>query len=107
MFDNMDLLVAYINANMSSALHVRYGTLSEYFAAVGALPAPDPAAWPTFTRDYVPFEDNPWAGWWVCPRRIPRSCVCRRRCACMCVCLFVRLSLSLSLPHTHKQTHTH
>ena len=65
MFDNMDLLIAYINANMSNSLHVQYGTLSEYFTAVGALPAPEPADWPQFTVDYVPFEDNPWAGWWV------------------------------------------
>ena len=55
MFDNMDLLIAYINANMSNSLHVQYGTLSEYFTAVGALPAPEPADWPQFTVDYVPF----------------------------------------------------
>ena len=65
MFENMDLLMDYINANMSTQLSVRYGTVSEYFEAVGVLPAPDPAAWPSFDVDYVPFEDNPWAGWWV------------------------------------------
>jgi len=67
MFGNMTLLVDYINAHMASTLSVRYGTLTEYFTAVGALPEPDPAAWPIFTEDYVPFEDNPWAGWWVRP----------------------------------------
>lgn len=69
MYESMDQLVDYINADPEQfGIHVRYGTPSEFFAAVNAeFMDPDKdLAIPEFPdQDYLPFEDIPWGGFWT------------------------------------------
>eukprot|EP01079_Euglenida_sp_SAG-EU17-18_P010784 gene10784-1960_t len=59
-FENMDKLLAYVNANSDYGVDVRYATLGEYFAAE----TKQDVQWPERdSQDFFPYEDYPHS-WW-------------------------------------------
>eukprot|EP01122_Echinamoeba_exundans_P006391 TRINITY_DN1785_c0_g1_i2.p1 TRINITY_DN1785_c0_g1~~TRINITY_DN1785_c0_g1_i2.p1 ORF type:complete len:816 (+),score=182.94 TRINITY_DN1785_c0_g1_i2:502-2949(+) len=60
-FDNLDLLISYMQKNPSKFnMNVKYSLLSDYFDAVSAVPN---VQWPVYSGDFFSYDDND-NSWW-------------------------------------------
>eukprot|EP01119_Soliformovum_irregulare_P017333 TRINITY_DN5131_c0_g1_i1.p1 TRINITY_DN5131_c0_g1~~TRINITY_DN5131_c0_g1_i1.p1 ORF type:complete len:1043 (-),score=336.35 TRINITY_DN5131_c0_g1_i1:28-3156(-) len=64
MFTNYEKLMDFINSDSSMKMHVKFATLSEYFAAVAK--SPPSQKFPSFQGDFFPYNDRDqdyWSGY--------------------------------------------